>query len=314
MTRATADHVGLTHHAGVAGLRVAVVTRDQAMRLEAARAFDDAPPSWVVTLHDSVPGDADVVVFGPDLGRAPGIVFDPLDPGGVVRAIKARVESDRSGSSVVVTSASGGTGVTTLALHLAAAAAQSSNTCVLEAEALSGAALRLGLEEGSYRTWAEVDGDGSILEGAVPMPGGFRALLAPPTWKRDLFGDVAAAAQRVFDTLIVDAPFCCPWPLFPEDAFTGVVVMSPTVPSAHRTRSLLDGHPDTSWAIVSNRLGPGGETTRTELEGTLERRIAVELPCTPALRDAEDEGRLLSTGWTRYWRAVVRLSKALRVP
>lgn len=68
------------------------------------------------------------------------------------------------------------------------------------------------------------------------------------------------------------------------------------------------------WAVVCNRLGPGGEMTRTELERIVEHRIGLELPCTPALRDAEDEGKLLGLRVSRYSRRVVQLARALRSP
>lgn len=296
---------------GVAGLKVGVVTRDQGMRLEVARAFDHAPASWSVTLHDSVPSDVDVLVFGPDVEPEGGIAFDPLEPAGVVGAIAAHIENERP-APIVVTSASGGTGVTTLALHLAAAAARSSTTCFVEVEALSGAALRLAYEQGFIRTWADIEGDDSLLHTALPVSGGFRALLAPQTWSSEGFRAALTRARASFETTIVDAPFSCPWPLVPEGGFTGAIVMSPTAPSAHRTRSFLDVHSESSWAVVSNRLGSGGEMTRTQLERILERKITLELPCTPALRDAEDEGRLLWPSWSRYVRSIVRLARALQ--
>jgi hypothetical protein len=295
----------------VAGLKVGVVTRDEDMRLHVARAFDHAPAAWSVTLHDSVPGDVDVVVFGPDVEANGGIVFDPFRPGDVVGAIAAEVES-RGSAPTVVTSAGGGTGVTTLALHLATASAQGANTCLVEAEALSGAALRLGFEQGFYKTWAGLEANESPIDAALPVSGGFRILLAPQAWAGEELRTALRAARAAFDAVIVDVPFSCPWPLVPGEPFTGIVVMTPTVPSAHRTRAFLEVHCDGSWTVVANRVGAGGETTRVELQGILERKIALELPCTPGLRDAEDEGRLLRPGVSRYARNVARLARALR--
>ncbi len=295
------------------GLKVAVVTHDEAMKLEVARAFDSAPASWAITLHDSPPGDADVLVFGPDVQAGGGIVFDPLQPSAVVQSVAAQAERSRS-TAIVVTSASGGTGVTTLALHLAAATAEWSKTCFVDADVLSGAALRLHLEESSHRTWADLEGDEDVLKTALPLPHGFRALFAPQSWAGDPFGHAVTRAQARFETVVIDAPFSCPWPLVPEGAATGVLVMSPTLPSAHRTRAFLDEHCSTMWAVVCNRLGPGGEMTRTELERIVEHRIGLELPCTPALRDAEDEGKLLGLRVSRYSRRVVQLARALRSP
>lgn len=51
--------------------------------------------------------------------------------------------------------------------------------------------------------------------------------------------------------------------------------------------------------------------TRSALERILERSVALELPCAAALRDAEDDARLVTTGFSRWLRAIDRLCKAL---
>jgi hypothetical protein len=88
------------------------------------------------------------------------------------------------------------------------------------------------------------------------------------------------------------------------------VVMPPTSPGAARTRALLERIPPRPHAVVVNRQGPGGEATRALLQVALGSTIALELPCSPALRDAEDDGALLARH-ARWTRRVERLAVGL---
>ncbi|MGH2750369.1 MAG: hypothetical protein ACRDK3_05795 [Actinomycetota bacterium] len=286
-------------------LHVAVVSDDPTTRLEAARAFDAAPASWTVTLHTTVPGDADVVVLGPDV-EGDGIAFDSSNPQSVIAEIEARAAT-RRGAVIAVTCASGGVGTTSLALHLAAVLAPACSVGYLELS--HGAGLRLGLTPGEHLTWADLDDSSeSLVRCFLPVEPGFRALLAP----RDGEGSelILKRARDDFDLLVVDAPHCRAPAALPE-ADAAVLVLAPTVPQAHLARAVLEHWPELDWALVANRMGRGGETTRGQLNDLLGRRIALELPCCPALRDAEDEGRFVSLRWTRYGRAVTRLARAL---
>jgi hypothetical protein len=74
---------------------------------------------------------------------------------------------------------------------------------------------------------------------------------------------------------------------------------------------LIDCWPQLNWLLVSNRCGPGGETTRAELQAIIGRRVALELPCAPSLRDAEDDGRLLTSRLSPWVRRVDRLAGTL---
>jgi Flp pilus assembly CpaE family ATPase len=305
-------------------LTVAVVSRDQVVRLAAARAFDGAPASWHVELHDDPPAQADVVVVGPDYkGDANGALsFDPDRPDRVVEDIKRAVRSLR-GRVVLVAGAGRGVGVTTVALHLARAAAQnSSSVCFVDLDLEWGACDRLGLDDDAL-SWAHVDRAGDSLRlAALPVEAGFRALLAPRTLlspRTEPHVDPALLldqASAEFENLVVD---CAAAPVQPDvlrHASAAVLVVSPTVPGVRRARRLLasieraGGGP--RWAIVFNRLGPGGETTRHALQRMLQHRVAVELPCVASLRDAEDRGRLIGNRWTRFTSGVARLHTALQ--
>ena len=289
----------------MAALRIAVVSNDPDVRLEAARAFDEAPASWSVCLHTSRPNDVDIVVLGPD-AEGDGIPFDPADPKSVIEEIESRTGA-REGAVIVVTQATGGVGATSLALHLAAALAPAVRVGFIELA--PGAALRLGLAPNEHLTWADLDGSSeSIARCFLPVAPGFRALLAPEDGGDP--GLVMKRSRPAFDLLVVDAPARSASTALCE-ADAGVLVMGPSVPQAHWARGFIGEWPDLDCAVVINRLGRGGETTRAQLADLVGRPISLELPCSPSLRDAEDDGRLLSLKWTRYGRAITRLADAL---
>jgi Flp pilus assembly CpaE family ATPase len=287
-------------------LRVAVVSRDPDVRLSAARAFDPAPPSWSVRLYDEPPADADVVIVGPDVDAPGDVVFDPHDPGAVLRAVAGR--AGNGGRLVVVTSPSGGTGATSLALHLAAFSAGDSAVCFVDFDHRWGVSERLGIGPDARR-WNPSDFSGSVRLAALPVAPGFRVLLAGESG--DASEELLSRTIAEFDAVVADVPNAGCLGMALHVAHAAVLVVSPTVTGAARAARLLDEFPDVSWAVVTNRLGAGGETTRSEIERILDRPLALELPCAPALRDAEDTCRLLTSRWFRYARAVARLSTAL---
>ena len=297
MTCVTFPSLSLRCDREVRSLEIAAVSRDPAVRSELARAFDAAPSAWRVRLYDSPPEGADVVVLGPDVS-GDGIVFDPADPKRAIDEIAARAVTS---NLIVVTSAGCGTGVTSVALHLAKVAAESHRTCCLETGP-GGMRLRLALPD-SVPTWTRPP----EAPTPVPVAGGFRVLLAPS--ERMDASHIVDHATESFDIVVAEAP--------PTDgallarARCAVLVVSPTIPGAVRARAVLEAAPSTRWAIVTNRLGPGSETTTAALERILEARIAVELPTCPALRDAEDEGRLLTSSLHGWSRAIRRLWRAL---
>lgn len=273
------------------------MSRDPTIRSELARAFDAAPASWRIGLYDSPPADADLVVLGPDVSGE-GIAFDPAHPERLIEEIAA---SAVTSNLIVVTSAGGGTGVTSVALHLAKAAAESHRTCCVETRP-GGMGLRLDLPD-SVPTWT----DPAEAPTPVSVAGGFRVLLAPSE-PMDA-SHVVDHATETFDIVVADAPQTDQSLL--ARARCAVLVMPPTIPGAVRARAVLAAAPSTRWAIVTNRLGPGGETTTAALERILEAKIAVELPTCAALRDAEDDGRLLSSPLHGWWRTIRRLWRAL---
>jgi MinD-like ATPase involved in chromosome partitioning or flagellar assembly len=294
------------------GLKVAIVSRDDSIRASAARAFDAAPPDWVVSLHTTPPGEVDVVV-GPDVPEGGGIAFDPAAPERVIAEIRERLAPPRG--VVAVTAASRGVGVTSVALHLAAAMASSWSTCVIDLDrSWGGVAGRLGLSEGS-RTWADLDGNPMTTRlSSIPVPGNFRVLVAPSSVApAPPMPEVVGHAAAGFERVIVDLPpgeLELPSIEAPCDALVVVVAASSQgVDRAGCFARSLSGF--TRVAFVINRLGRGSDVTTSALREELGHPVAIELPHSPSLRDAEDEHRLLTRPWSRWNRRIEALAKSL---
>jgi hypothetical protein len=291
---------------GVTSLEVAIVSADPAVRLAAARAFDEAPASWAVSIHESQPEGADVVVLGPD-APGDGIRFDPSKPERMIEDInRAAAPACRT---VLVTGAGRGVGCTTLALHLALEMARKRETCFVDLDPDSLTAERLGIDE-KHLTWANVgSSDDSLRLAALPVPGGFRVLLSSPEPTPP--SGLLARVQGSFERVVVD----CPWEVVSDDVLSsvdaGVLVMTATTLGAKRVARTIEDDHDLDWVVVANRLGPGGEATRAALSRAAGRRVALDLPCTPALRNAEQAGRLIATPWSRWKLSVARLAAAL---
>jgi cellulose biosynthesis protein BcsQ len=283
-------------------LRVAIVSRDPHIRLQAARAFDAAPASWLVRLYEDEPENADVVVFGPDAASGDGLIFDPIHPDRLLEEIASLAARARV---VVVTGGGRGVGVTTIALHLASIWARDHSTCLVDLDPNCGAAYRMGIG-------ADLGSDDRPRDpelAAVPVPGGFRVLSGGDEPERG--SELLESAAHLFDRLVVDGPDGLDMAEVLADVDAAVMVLTPAPTSALRAASILEANDDVKWATVLNRIGPGGEVRREQLERTLGHRIAVELPCTPALRDCEEESKLLTSEFLRWPRRLVDLHRAL---
>lgn len=287
---------------GVVVLRIAAVSSDENIRRRLAEAFDEAPSSWRITLHEEAPLDADVIVCGPDRSHDGAVRFDPDRSEDLVAEIGARLALTSRGAIFVV-GAAGGCGATTVALHLAALA----GGCALEASAGD---MRRRLDLGTARSWAATD-DEPVELGAVPVAPGFRVLLSPGASPLEEVHAVLGRSLAAFEHVLVDSPASCLDGLAGGDGHIGVIVLTPTRPSAVRAREIASAHPSIRWAFVTNRVGPGSALTRRSIEALLGWRIALELPCSAGLRDAEDHGRLLTSAFSPWLWQLKRLWRAL---
>jgi hypothetical protein len=283
-------------------IRIAAVSRDDKERLLLARAFDKAPASWNVTLHESPPGDVDVIVCGKGTDAGGDISFDPEAPERLISDIAAATQVGTAGRRILVTSATGGSGATTVALHLAAVG----RACAMETIDPD---IRRRLRLPSAMSWS-TDPEHPVDRAALPVAPGLRVLLAPRSASLDDAASVADRATQSFPAVYVDcASLAVGRLLSPRDLC--VLVMTPTRPSAESAREILDSIIDARWAVVVNRVGPGSCMTQRRLEGVLGRRISIELPCSAALRDAEDEGTLVTSPISRWLWQLKRLWRAL---
>ncbi|HYY44633.1 MAG TPA: hypothetical protein VE975_05525 [Actinomycetota bacterium] len=294
-------------------LRVAVVSKEAHVRLQAARAFDMAPAAWSVELFDRVPDDYDVLVLGPDVSEPPprqpsgaaAVRFDPARPEDLIQQVGRAGEPRSAGRVVAVTGTGGGVGVTTVALHLAQALAKFQESpgvaCVDLDLRFRGTSARMGLDPSSLKTYAP--GDDTLLS-SVPVSGGFRLVLPDPAGGRP---SELHAVRQTFGVVVVDVPA---GEALPEETDAAVIIMPGSRVAAARAARLLEDI-SAPAALVVNRLGWGGDLTRSALERLAGHRLAVELPCCASLRDSEDDGRLLRSGWTRWERRLGRLARTL---
>ena len=210
------------------------------------------------------------------------------------------------GRVILVTGAAGGVGATTVALHLASELARGSSACLLDCDTRWGAAARLGVQDAPALGDALPDDDAAWLSATVSVTAGLRALFVRA---HDHVRPCIDGTRSAFTSLVVDAPVDVRRAAAGA-ADAGVLVMPPSKLAAERARDICDEHLTLPWAVVVNRLGPGGETTAGEIKRIVNRRV-IELPCTPALRDVEDTAALLRRRWSRWTSGVTALARRL---
>ncbi len=271
-------------------LRVIIVSRDPAMRLAAARAFDAAPPSWNVQLSNDGAERADVLVLTPEIDEAPDsaaplVAFDPLDPLAAVAAV-ARAGASRSPSITAVLGATGGCGATTIAMYLAKALAPEA------------AFVEVGDPGGSTLS-ARFD---LALTGARAGPVTVQGFHAYVVSDASEVSDLSEHRRAIVDLGCGGAPI---------DGTPTLCVLPPSLVAARRAARIIGAHPKIPWIVVTNRVGAGGNVTRMELQQELSAPISLELAACPALRDSEESGRLADGSWRRWHRGIGRLARAI---
>ena len=277
--------------------RIALHALEPSCRLALVRAFETAPSGWDVFLWDgTAPFDirvTDAPVSDTD------IVFDVDDPEASVERVADALNS-KVPRTTVVTGARRGTGVTTLALHLGAAV-PGMDVALLDLDDRSSLRARLGLPDDA-RDWRAA--------GGLPYSAGFRIFLAPSDGDGDAASALRDASKRA-DHLIVDAP-AGPWRDYAlKSCSSAILVVPPSHQGIADARRILHQHPEVRWTCVVVRVGAGGELTARHVARDLGHPVAVEFPCSPFLRDREDDHRLLTERWSRYFRRTMRLAASI---
>jgi hypothetical protein len=269
-------------------LQVAIVGKDPEARHAAAKAFDVAPGSWSVSLHGEAPDGFDALVLLPDT-PGEGVRFDPDRPGSAVDELRSRFRDDAG--PVGVWAPCPGAGATSVAVHLAAALAESTSCYLVDVDPLRGAALRVGCPP--------LDGDIDDPHlSARPVAGGFRLVE----------GELDDSLRDVASKVVVDGP----WSAVLRAGCTKHAIVVPSGRAGiERAREVLSTIDAPSAAVIVNRTGWGGELTRGAIQRLLERRVALELPPSPGLRDAEDRNELLTSPFSPWLYRIRRLARAL---
>jgi hypothetical protein len=257
-------------------LHVAIVGSDDDARLALVKALESAPPTWNLRLYDEPPASAGIVVCDPAMSIPGAIVFD----GSPARLLDAVANAKPSAKTFAVTGAGSGVGTTTIALHLAA-----------ELSAIGRATALVGDEH----VWVRLGLDPSeVPESTIPVASGFRLARSGM--------DLQTAARVVAEVSDDDVD--------QTDAAVNLLVFPPSPTGIWRARTILERAAERNWLLVANRLGPGGETTKLQIERMVGGPV-IELPCCAPLRDLEDSCSVLTSGWTRWSRAIKRLARML---
>lgn len=313
--------------------QITLVSGDPAVREAAARAFDSAPHHWSLDLLEHPPepetaAELGRIVWGPDVVAPDGAPrFDPDDPASL--AGLAPSSSLQSAHVVAVTSVAGGAGVSTFALHLAKSFADlRRRTLFVESAEKSWLIDRLKLPADARSAAAIGDTEESLALSCLPVTGGFKVLLgAPPASPAETpsteapplgappagLPDCVRRAGKIFDRVILDLPATGSVESggVERGSITGgVLILPPHRTALRRAARFLEDEHGFPWAIVCNRLGSGGALTPQLLAKELGHAVDIGLPCTPALRDAEDHAALLSARY-RWTRGVARVAMAL---
>ena len=190
-----------------------------------------------------------------------------------------------------------------MALHLAAALGRSRDVLLIEPPGERSLSVRTGIPDDAAE-WEAVES----LDVSIPVCGGSRLLRATE------LAPALAALSGGRRAGVVDLG--CGIEVIEEVLAEGllravVVVVSPSRTGAKLTRPLLQLTAALDRVVITNRTGHGGDMTRDKIEAVIGAPVALELPCSPALRAAEDGCGVVQQPWNRWWRLVVRLAGTL---
>ncbi len=210
----------------------------------------------------------------------------------------ACVDDERHGRLVTVFSAKGGCGKTTIATNLAASLASQSRArvCLVDLDLAFGD-VGITLQLAPDRTLADaaamlnrVDRMG-VSALVTPHPSGLDALLAPvdagdgERLSAALVSELLVQLKRMYDVVVVDTP-----PAFSDQVLAAldltdefVLLTTLDVPALKNLKLTLEtldvlGYARTNWHIVVNRSDSRVGLSTADVERTLQRKVAAEVP------------------------------------
>ena len=221
---------------------------------------------------------------------------------GVTRAEAKQKEKTRSkvrGKVVTLVGAKGGTGVTSLALHLALELAdEGRNKCLLvdQHPALGDASLYLGTGRHKYSFYELASNrdrlDEDLLKGFLLQHDSGLQLLDSPETVDAIYGAPRSAVEHTlgflaetFQYLIIDCP-----PALTEGTRACIaasdqvaIVMTPELPSVRNTASYIEhllelGYNSNTIYVVLNRYSKKGPLSDDRIENALGRAISLRVP------------------------------------
>jgi pilus assembly protein CpaE len=220
---------------------------------------------------------------------------------GLTRAEAKQKEKARSrvrGKVITLVGAKGGTGVTSLALHLALELAAEGNKCLLvdQHPALGDASLYLGTGRHKYSFYELASNrdrlDEDLLKGFLLQHDSGLQLLDSPETVDAIFGAPRSAVEHTltflaetFQYLVIDCP-----PALTEGTRACIaasdqvaIVMTPELPSVRNTVSYIEhllelGYNSNTIYVVLNRYSKKGPLSDDRIESALGRPISLRVP------------------------------------
>lgn len=211
---------------------------------------------------------------------------------------------------VIAVTSTGGCGATTVAVHLARELARKESSTVVDLDlSFRGVAARLGIDTPDAKSWADIDVDDplSLRLAALPVPGGFRVLLAPVRPVRPDLDVICSTGGNV----VLDVPPAAPLEKVLPHTSAGVLVVDRTPIAAERARKVLHRSPEMAWAVVVNATAPRSGFARSQIADLVGLPVSLCLPFSAAVREAEGRKTLVSRVASPWSWGIARLANAL---
>lgn len=219
------------------------------------------------------------------------------------------IEPETLGQIIIVFSAKGGCGKTTVSTNLAAAIAAIGRSVAVVDFDLQFGDIAVALQLEPSRTIGDAIGMGGGLDEQgiasllVEGPDGMHCLLAPTNpadaeyIDAELAASVVSLLQRTHDYVIVDSP-----PAFTEvvlrtfdQADHYLLLTTPDLPAVKNLKVTMDtldalGMPRSKWQVIVNRADAGAGLPISDVERAIDMEVAHRIPASNAVPAAINKG------------------------